>query len=141
MCPADDVPPQKITEKHREKLNRAATHLSEQGLRVLALAYRDVSASGLNKLDESNPGTVEANMTFVGLVGMRDPPRKEVRDAIQTAHGAGIRVCMVRWDSGVRVCVYVCCCCCCCGPLLVVFARRCWLLLRGVHVSFGFQRD
>lgn len=55
--------------------------LAGQGLRVLALAYRNLHES---QFDLAHPREeVEHNCTFVGLVGIRDPPRDGVPEAIQ----------------------------------------------------------
>ncbi|MGD8552904.1 MAG: calcium-translocating P-type ATPase, SERCA-type [Anaerolineales bacterium] len=78
----------------RENILEANASLARAALRVLAVAYRveqDVP-------DEATPEAVEHDFTFVGLVGMIDPPRREVEPAIQTARQAGIRTMMITGD-------------------------------------------
>ncbi len=80
-----------LTPGERERILRANDHLTGQGLRVLALAYRDVEPG-------TSPRQVEEKMVFLGLVGMIDPPRPEVKEALQVASGAGIRTVMITGD-------------------------------------------
>jgi len=68
--------------------------LSNQGLRVLAAAVRDVD-SGKGELGMDD---VETDMVFLGLVGIIDPPRPEAIEAIKACHQAGIRVKMITGD-------------------------------------------
>jgi sodium/potassium-transporting ATPase subunit alpha len=69
----------------------AAEAMAEKGLRVLAFAWR--------KLPESfEPANAEAEMTLAGLIGLEDPPRPEVADALQKCRDAGIKVIMVTSD-------------------------------------------
>ncbi|KAH9484051.1 Calcium-transporting ATPase sarcoplasmic/endoplasmic reticulum type [Psilocybe cubensis] len=72
------------------------------GLRTLALAYRDVvDIDSSHYLSESSKdyARFEQNLTFVSLVGMLDPPRPEVRDAVANCRAAGIRVICITGDN------------------------------------------
>lgn len=81
----------KIDEKNKRKILEVGEKLAEQGLRVLALAYK--------KLPKNyNLKKVEKDLVFVGLVGMSDLPREEVKQAIQLCKKAGIKVIMVTGD-------------------------------------------
>ncbi len=68
--------------------------MSENALRVLAVAYKDINA--LPK--DLNSETVENGLQFLGIVGMIDPPRPEVRDAVAVCRKAGIRPVMITGD-------------------------------------------
>ncbi len=80
----------------REEWLGANDELSSKGLRVLAYAYREVDKSGNEELADRDE-FVE-NMIFLGLVGFIDPPREEVRPAIEDCHRAGIKVVMITGD-------------------------------------------
>jgi Ca2+-transporting ATPase len=83
-----------LTNELRETILEANASLARAALRVLAVAYRverDVP-------DEATPEAIEHDFIFVGLVGMIDPPRREVKPAIQTAREAGIRTVMITGD-------------------------------------------
>ena len=74
----------------RERIVRAQEEMAEQGLRVMAFAYRQIQAP------ETEPR--ECDLTLLGLVGLEDPPRPEVPAAISQCREAGIRVIMVTGD-------------------------------------------
>jgi len=69
-----------------------ADAMARQGLRVLALAQREESG------DRIDAATLEASLTFLGLVGLIDPPRPEAITAVATCRAAGIRVKMITGD-------------------------------------------
>ncbi|KAJ1566787.1 hypothetical protein HK405_008405, partial [Cladochytrium tenue] len=72
----------------------------EEALRVLAFAVVDKPAiSDASKIDPASYASHESNMTFVGLVGMLDPPRAEVRESIRKCREAGIRVIVITGDN------------------------------------------
>ena len=87
----EDAP---LTPELREKILAANTEFSGKALRVLAVAYRL-----LDQLPEPiTPEIAERDLTFVGLIGMIDPARPEVKLAIQHAREAGIRTVMITGD-------------------------------------------
>jgi len=73
---------------------QAAGEMAGEGLRVLAVAMRRLSAVP----PEVSPAVVEVGLTFLGLVGLRDPPRPEAREAVARCQSAGIRVVMITGD-------------------------------------------
>ncbi|MEU4262724.1 cation-transporting P-type ATPase [Streptomyces sp. NPDC025273] len=74
----------------------AAEDMAHEGMRVLAVATRDLSP-GDSQLSREE---AEAHLTLRGLVGLYDPPRPEVPDAVRRCHDAGLRVHIVTGDNG-----------------------------------------
>lgn len=92
-----------ISDATREQINGTVETWSagSSALRCLALAVRD-NAPGLadyNLTDATQFANYESDLTFVGLVGMLDPPREEVKGAIEKCHSAGMRVIVITGDN------------------------------------------
>jgi Ca2+-transporting ATPase len=77
------------------------SRLASQGLRVLAVAQRDFDLESWQELSDEDPMSLVQDLIFLALVGIIDPPRPEARDAITTAHAAGISVKMITGDHAV----------------------------------------
>lgn len=84
-----------LTASLARDVENANASMAEQALRVLACGYKDIE-----KLPAGEPTSqeLETGLTFVGLVGMIDPPRMEVKDAVARCYGAGIRPVMITGD-------------------------------------------
>ncbi|MFE3373256.1 cation-translocating P-type ATPase [Streptomyces sp. NPDC059173] len=80
-----------------EPAREAADSMARQGMRVLAVAGREWSGDteGPSKRQDA-----ESDLTLLGLVGLYDPPRPEVAEAVRRCHEAGIRVLIVTGDNG-----------------------------------------
>jgi Ca2+ transporting ATPase len=86
----------------REKINEKLLEYGKSGLRVLAIAMIEgcnPRMDGWDLTDPKNFINIEKNMTFLGLVGMLDPPRSEVKDSIRKCKTAGIRVIVITGDN------------------------------------------
>ena len=81
-----------MTEADREEILEQNLHFSENGLRVLAFAYREAEK------DETLSLASEDNYIFLGLISMIDPPRVESAEAVADAKRAGIRPIMITGD-------------------------------------------
>ncbi len=83
-----------ITDSVKNTINRENEAMANNALRVLAVSYKDVDILP-SKIDTV---TIEKELTFVGLIGMVDPPREGVKEAIATCKKAGIKTVMITGD-------------------------------------------
>ena len=79
--------PEPLDEERREHISNQVAAFADDALRVLAVAYTD------------DPDTLDSGLVFVALVGMIDPPREEVAEAIAATKQAGIDVKMITGDN------------------------------------------
>ena len=80
-----------LTKEEKEKLLNISNSMSDEALRVIAVAYKPID----NIINESE---YEKDLIFLGMVGLIDPPRDEVKDSISKAYKAGINVVMITGD-------------------------------------------
>ncbi len=83
-----------LDDKEKESIIQINAGFAESALRVLAFAYRPLE----HEIPGWEPEMVERSFIFVGLIGMIDPPRDEVRDAMRICKIAGIRPIMITGD-------------------------------------------
>ena len=83
-----------LTQEHVALILSENRNMAGNALRVLAAAYREHD----HLPDDLSHSAIERDLTFIGLTGMIDPVRPEVRDAVQDCRSAGIRVIMITGD-------------------------------------------
>ena len=83
-----------LSDELRARIEAANNRLAGEGQRVLGVAFRTLEEIP-EKADEAS---IERDMTIIGLIAMIDPPRPEVREAVQVARQAGIRPVMITGD-------------------------------------------
>ncbi len=92
----------KLTPKKRKEILAKNKQMAEKALRVLAFAERSLDGHGIPRgKKQYSKALVEKEMTFIGLMGMIDPARKEVYSAVEMAKKAGIEMYMITGDYGI----------------------------------------
>ena len=84
----------KLDNTEKAKIQRINSELANKALRVIAVSYLDVEAIPTNIESEK----IENNLIYVGLIGMIDPPREGVKEAVETCKKAGIKTVMITGD-------------------------------------------
>ncbi len=87
-----------LTDEWRERIRDANEGLAKEGLRVLGVALRPLRELLPQPPNADAASPYERQLAIVGMVGMIDPPRAEVKDAVHTAKSAGIRPVMITGD-------------------------------------------
>jgi len=82
---------QALTDSERARMLQASALMAHDALRVLALAERPLDATG-------DSAVIEQELTFLGLIGLQDPPRAEALEAVRRCKRAGIRTVMITGD-------------------------------------------
>ncbi len=82
-----------LDDTHTRDLQQRLKDLASEGLRVITLAYRKLAAAPGGEVPEEQ-------LTFAGFMGLLDPPRPGVQEALSSCHTAGIRVIMITGDAG-----------------------------------------
>ncbi len=108
----------KLTHKEKEKIFTAFESFAKQGLRVIAFGMKKVSWNGQSREE------AESNLTFIGFVGIADPAREEVGEAIRIARDAGIATVMITGDNELTA---------------LAIAKHIGLITRGEEVITGSQ--
>ena len=91
---APDILLHKCVGVYKEKIARENEKMANKALRVIAVTYKDMDYLP-NKVESS---IIENNLNFVGLIGMIDPPREGVKEAVETCKKAGIKTVMITGD-------------------------------------------
>lgn len=91
---AFDVMSEKCITGNLEKAKEITEEMSSRALRVIAVGYKEIT----NIPDRISPENIENNLTFLGLVGMIDPPREEAKQAVKVCINAGIKPVMITGD-------------------------------------------
>ena len=83
-----------MDDEWRRRIQAANDDLAQKGMRILGVAFRQCNQQACDKPGES----LEQELVFVGMFAMIDPARPEVREAVATANGAGVRAIMITGD-------------------------------------------
>jgi len=88
--------PETLTDEKKKEIIKIHDELASQGLRILAMAYRDLP----EELEDYSPENVEKDLILVGMTALQDPPRENVKEAVRECQRAGIKIIMITGDYG-----------------------------------------
>ncbi len=86
-----------VDEDLRRKIIDASHAMMDMGLRVLSFAFKEIKS--VDEMNTAGSSDIEDDMVFAGLIGLEDPPRPEVPEAIRKCSEAGIKVVMITGDG------------------------------------------
>lgn len=95
-CRYGGSPSGRNTILQKENIVKALDEMAEKALRIIAISVKKLSK--YERIDETILPNLENDLTFIGLFGMQDPPRKEVKQAIAECREAGIKTVMITGD-------------------------------------------
>ena len=81
-------------DEYKKEIAKQNEEMAKNALRVLAMAYKELD----HEPTDEEMKTIESDLTYVGMVGMIDPPREEVKDAVEKCKTAGIKTVMITGD-------------------------------------------
>ena len=81
-------------DEYKKEIAKQNEEMAKNALRVLAMAYKELD----HEPTDEEMKTIEKDLTYVGMVGMIDPPREEVKDAVEKCKTAGIKTVMITGD-------------------------------------------
>ncbi|MCP4130736.1 MAG: cation-translocating P-type ATPase [bacterium] len=82
-----------LSDEHKQRIRAQNEQMAGEGIRVLGIAYKPMEESEI-----SDTASYEKDLVFIGMTGMIDPVRPEVKDAVKTCKEAGIRPIMITGD-------------------------------------------
>ena len=91
---APDILLERCIDKDKIMYKRQNSEMTNKALRVMGVAYKELTTLP----SKINSDTLENNLKFLGLIGMIDPPREGVREAVKTCKKAGIKTVMITGD-------------------------------------------
>ena len=95
----DDGKVRKITEKDIKQLTSLNENMARRALRVIAFAYKEIPDQEASQ-KKHKPQELESELIFIGMIGIIDPPREEVKEAVEMTYKAGIKIYVVTGDHG-----------------------------------------
>ena len=81
-------------DEYKKEIAKQNEEMAQNALRVLAMAYKELD----HEPTDEEMKTIESDLTYVGMVGMIDPPREEVKEAVEKCKTAGIKTVMITGD-------------------------------------------